>query len=171
MKKRFSLSSLLILLLSSTSYAATDASTDVSVMPEADPICNNTLVCELGSKAEQAFFQGWANGDWSDFQAMLNKDDLIFQFPAGPLKGRTEGKQGYQNMVNWIAHHIESKNRIHKSVRNQRFGLDDWYYFADEAGGTFYGNAYTGSHFIGFRFNNGKIVEYREYVGDLTHWK
>jgi len=135
------------------------------------PSCNNEQVCKLGMAAEEAFFEGWATGDWDMFRDMLKKDDLIFQFPDGPFKGRALGKEGYNNINLWIDHHIEMKNRIHESVRNQRFGIDDWYYFADEAEGHFYGKDYVGSHMIGFRFENGKIVEYREYVGDLTDWK
>ncbi|MDG3086503.1 nuclear transport factor 2 family protein [Vibrio hannami] len=136
-----------------------------------EPVCNNETICELGTQAEQAFFEGFATGDWTGFKQMLNKDDLIFQFPDGPFKGRSVGKQGYDNIITWIDHNVKMENRIHESTRNQRFGVNDWYYFADEAKGTFYDKDYVGSHFIGFRFNNGKIVEYREYVGDLTNWK
>lgn len=148
----------------------------VSVLTEANhavaaPICNNETICALGAKAEQTFFDAWKDGDWSDFRALLKKDDVVFQFPDGPFKGRSEGKDGYDKINQWISHHMEFNNRIHSSKRNLIFGLDDWYYFADEAVGNFYGQPYIGSHFIGFRFKDGKIVEYREYVGDLTHWK
>ncbi|WCP68984.1 nuclear transport factor 2 family protein [Vibrio tubiashii] len=143
----------------------------VSTYASSEPVCNNQQICELGTAAEAAFFAGWATGDWSDFRSMLNQNDLVFQFPDGPFKGRSSGEEGYKNINLWIDHHIETENRIHQSERNLRFGLDDWYYFADEATGYFYGKEYVGSHMIGFRFTDGKIVEYREYVGDLTHWK
>jgi len=136
-----------------------------------EPVCNNEQICELGVAAEDAFFDGWATGDWSDFREMLSNNDVTFQFPDGPFKGRSFGEEGYKNINLWIDHHIEMKNRIHHSKRDLRFGVDDWYYFADEAEGHFYGKDYVGSHMIGFRFDEGKIVEYREYVGDLTHWK
>lgn len=143
----------------------------VNAYANSELICNNAQICELGQNAEQAFFYGWATGDWSDFRAMLKKDDVVFQFPDGPFKGRSVGKKGYENINLWIDHHIEVKNRIHESERNLRFGVGDWYYFADEARGDFYGKEYVGSHMIGFKFQERKIVEYREYVGDLTNWK
>lgn len=160
-------------LFSSIAFFSASAQAGAQVQNHAQAICdqNNTATCQLGELAEQRFYQAWATGDWSEFKQMMNTDHFIFQFPDGPLKGRSKSDEGYGKISEWIAHHIQFKNRIHHSERNIRMAQGDWYFFADEATGTFYGKDYKGSHFIGFRFDEGKMVEFREYVGDLTHWK
>lgn len=116
--------------------------------------------------AVDAFFDGWRTGDWKAFLTLL-ADDFIFQFPAGPQRGRHTGAKGKSRITEWAANHSSAGNRITESTIDLRLYGENWIVICDRGSGKFGGQAYTGLHAIFMRAEGGKIAEFREYFGEL----
>lgn len=63
------------MILSINKYVIAAAISSFTMFAHANtaPSCNNKQVCKLGMAAEEAFFEGWATGDWDMFRDMLKK--------------------------------------------------------------------------------------------------
>lgn len=118
--------------------------------------------------AADAFFAGWSSGDWRPFLDRCD-DDMVFQFPAGPQRGRHEPPHGKPALAAWTEAHREQGNRITRSTVDLELFADDWLVLCDRGSGTIAGAPYTGLHAIFLRANGaGKIVEFREYFGEIA---
>jgi ketosteroid isomerase-like protein len=126
---------------------------------------------DIGSRrildhAVDAFFDGWRTGNWKAFLALL-ADDFIFQFPAGPQRGRYTGAAGKDRITEWAENHSTAGNRITESTIDLRLYCENWIVICDRGSGEFGGRPYTGLHAIFMRIEGGKIAEFREYFGEL----
>jgi ketosteroid isomerase-like protein len=121
-------------------------------------------------QAADYFYAGWANGNWEPFIATLS-DDFIFQFPAGPYAGRHIGAGAKDKLVAWAREHGRAGNRVSKVEMTLRVHAGNWIILNDRGSGVIDGKPYDNLHAIVMRAENGKIVEYREYFGNLTGFK
>jgi ketosteroid isomerase-like protein len=116
------------------------------------------------------FYAGGASGNWEPFIATLS-DDFIFQFPAGPYAGRHIGAGAKDKLVAWAREHGRVGNRVPKVEMTLRVHAGNWIILNDRGSGVIDGKPYDNLHAIVMRAENGKIVEYREYFGNLTGFK
>lgn len=117
--------------------------------------------------ALDAFFAGWSSGNWQPF---LDRCDeaMTFQFPAGEHRGRHHAPDGKRALTAWATAHRENGNRITQSTIDLKLFADDWLIICDRGTGNIAGAPYTGLHAIFMRANGeGKIVEFREYFGEV----
>jgi ketosteroid isomerase-like protein len=128
---------------------------------------SNQLVLD---QAADRFYAGWATGNWEPFIATLS-DDFIFQFPAGPYAGRHVGAGAKDKLAAWAREHGKAGNRVPNVEMTLRVHADDWIILNDRGSGVIDGKPYDNLHAIVMRAKNGKIVEYREYFGNLTGFK
>jgi ketosteroid isomerase-like protein len=120
--------------------------------------------------AADHFYSGWANGNWEPFIAMLS-DDFIFQFPAGPYAGRHVGAGAKDKLVAWAREHGTAGNRVPNVEMTLRVQAGDWIILNDKGTGMIDGKPYSNLHAIFLRAKDGKIVEFREYFGNLAGFK
>jgi ketosteroid isomerase-like protein len=118
-------------------------------------------------RAVANFFAGWATGDWEPYLEML-ADDFVFQFPIGPYRGRHTGAGARQAMIAWAREHGAANNLISQSSIDIRLYDRDWVVVCDRGIGHIGGSPYNGLHAIFMKASGGKIVEYREYMGDIA---
>lgn len=123
---------------------------------------------KTSENACQKFLDGWATGNWQPFLDSLS-ENLIFQYPAGKYRGKHLAPKGKQAMVAWANAHKEQGDRIQITPSLTIF-QDDWMIFTDESVGTYNGEAYEGNEAYFLRVQDGQIVEYREYIGDIVDW-
>lgn len=119
-------------------------------------------------EALDAFFAAWASGDW---QLFLDRCDegMIFQFPIGEQRGRHAAPGGKTALRAWTEKHREEGNRITQSKIDLKLFAEDWLIICDRGSGTIGGSPYSGLHAIFMRANvAGKIIEFREYFGELA---
>lgn len=64
----------------------------------------------------------------------------------------------------------EARDRVDTIRVGLRLYDGDWLVLADQASGTVGGEPYEGRHAIFMQARDGRIVEYREYFGDLIHF-
>jgi ketosteroid isomerase-like protein len=122
------------------------------------------------NQAADRFYTGWATGDWEPFIATLS-DDFIFQFPAGPYAGRHVGAGAKNKLVAWAREHGKAGNRVPNVEITLRVHDKDWIVLNDRGSGVIDGKPYDNLHAIEMKAKNGKIVEFREYFGNLTGFK
>lgn len=118
--------------------------------------------------AVDAFFAGWASGDW---QAFLDRCDeqMIFQFPVGEQRGRHAPPHGKRTLAAWAAAHNAQGNRITESTVDLKLFAADWAIVCDRGSGSIGGAPYTGLHALFMRAGpSGKLVEFREYFGEIA---
>ncbi|GAB3391827.1 nuclear transport factor 2 family protein [Azotobacter armeniacus] len=130
------------------------------------PAASDTNVRAVLDRAVESFFSGWATGDWEPYLAML-ADDFVFQFPIGPYRGRHTGPDAKQKLMAWAREHGTAGNRITQSDVDLQFYDGDWVVVCDRGIGNIGGLPYDGLHAIFMKARGGKIVEYREYMGDI----
>ena len=118
--------------------------------------------------AYQRFRAGWATGNWEPFIEMLT-DDFIFQFPAGPFKGRHQPPEGKRLMTEWARSYAKTGDRIIIQPNIKLF-TDDWGIFCENSSGVEGGLPYKGTEAIFIRVRGDKVIEYREFIGDITDW-
>lgn len=118
--------------------------------------------------AVDAFFAGWASGDWSAFLDGCD-EAMTFQFPVGEQGGRHAAPQGKRALAAWAAAHQRQGNRITESAVDLKLFAGDWVVICDRGSGTIGGTAYTGLHALFMRAGpNGKLMEFREYFGEIA---
>ena len=110
------------------------------------------------------FLNAWTTGDWTPFTSMIS-EDLIFQFPAGPLMGLYMPPVGHQMMMGFAS--SMAHNRMTEIVQGERFFAGDWLVAMFRSKGVINAQPYTGVEAIFLRAAGGKIVEYREYMGEM----
>jgi ketosteroid isomerase-like protein len=113
------------------------------------------------------FYAGWAYGNWEPFLATLS-DDFIFQFPAGPHAGRHVGAVAKQKMIAFVTEHAKAGNRVTNVQMTLRINNGEWIVTNDRGRGVIDGKPYDQLHAIFMRAKDGKIVEFREYFGNLA---
>jgi ketosteroid isomerase-like protein len=118
-------------------------------------------------RAVENFFAGWATGDWEPYLEML-ADDFVFQFPVGPYRGRHTGAKAKRAMMAWAREHAAANNRITQSSIDLRLYDGDWVVVCDRGIGHIGGSPYDGLHAIFMKASGDRIVEYREYMGDIA---
>jgi len=128
----------------------------------------NTQSQQALEYAYQKFLDGWKTRNWQPFFDLLS-DDLIFQYPAGPFKGRHLTPEGKHKLMDWARYHSESGDCI-QAEPTQKIFSNDWGIFCENSTGLYNGKRYDGNEVIFLRIFEGKIVEYREYIGDITGW-
>jgi ketosteroid isomerase-like protein len=115
--------------------------------------------------AMDAFGHAWTSGDWEPFTGMF-ADDFVFEFPAGPHSGRFTGPRAKEMMLAW-RHDHEKNDRITELGENLRLHDGDWVVACFRSTGVLFGKPYFGVVSVMLKLKAGKIVEYREYLGDL----
>ena len=126
---------------------------------------SNKAILDL---AADRFYAGWASGNWEPFFATLDDKDFIFQFRVGPYAGRHVGAGAKDKLVAWAGGHGKAGDRVPNVEMALRVHAGDWIILNDRGRGTIDGKPYDNQHAILMRAQNGKIVEYREYFGNLT---
>jgi hypothetical protein len=117
--------------------------------------------------AVEAFFAGWATGNWKAFLDRCD-DAMTFQFPVGEQRGRHVSPRGKQALVAWTEAHRAQGNRITESLVDLKLFADDWVVVCDRGSGVIGGAPYTGLHALFMRAGpSGRLVEFREYFGEL----
>jgi ketosteroid isomerase-like protein len=116
-------------------------------------------------RAVETFRHAWATGDWKPFTSMF-ADEFIFEFPIGPNFGRHTGSAAREKMMNW-RHMHEVQDRITEFNENLRLYDGNWVVASFRSVGQIQGKPYRGFETILMQVNDGKIVEYREYLGGL----
>jgi ketosteroid isomerase-like protein len=117
--------------------------------------------------AADHFYAGWATGNWVPFIATLG-DDFIFQFPVGPHAGRHTGAAGKEKMIAFVSEHGKAGNRVPNVQMMLRVNDGEWIITNDRGRGMVDGKPYDQLHAIFMRAKDGKIVEFREYFGNLA---
>lgn len=112
------------------------------------------------------FAQGWATGDFEPYLAML-ADEMTFWFPMGPHRGKFSGAAGRQQMIAKCRDHEAAGDRLTFSTPQYVLSDDTSVMFEFEAKGLYAGQPYQGHNAIAFAVQDGKIVGFREYFGDL----
>ncbi|HEY5706394.1 MAG TPA: nuclear transport factor 2 family protein [Terrimicrobiaceae bacterium] len=135
-------------------------------LAQTPPATTDTGSRRILDQAVDAFFDGWRTGNWKAFLALL-ADDFIFQFPAGPQRGRHIGAAGKSRITEWAENHSTAGNRITESTIDLRLYGENWIVICDRGSGRFQGQPYTGLHAIFMRAEGRKIAEFREYFGEL----
>lgn len=131
----------------------------------ADPDTATRLALET---AVDAFFAGWASGDWEAFLDLCD-ERMTFQFPVGEQRGRHAPPHGKQALAAWTAAHRIQGNRITESVVDLKLFCADWVVICDRGNGTIGGAPYTGLHALLLRAGpSGKLIEFREYFGEIA---
>jgi ketosteroid isomerase-like protein len=123
---------------------------------------------KIAELAYQRFRDGWATGNWEPYIEML-ADDFTFQFPAGPFKGRHLPPDGKRLMTEWARGYAKSGDRINIQPNLKLFS-DDWGIFCENGSGIEGGLTYKGTEAIFIRVRGDKVIEYREFIGDITDW-
>jgi ketosteroid isomerase-like protein len=142
-------------LLALTSFSATHAQTTQN--------SNNAVL----DAAADHFYAGWAKGNWEPFIATLS-DDFIFQFPAGPHAGRHIGAGAKDKLIAFVREHGRAGNRVPDVQMTLRVNTGEWIITNDRGRGVIDGKPYDQLHAIFMRAKDGKIVEFREYFGNLA---
>jgi ketosteroid isomerase-like protein len=124
----------------------------------------NTAV--LNAAADH-FYAGWATGNWGPFIATLS-DDFIFQFPSGPHAGRHVGAAAKDKLIAFVSEHGKAGNRVPDVQMTLRVNTGEWIITNDRGRGVIDGKQYDQLHAIFMRAKDGKIVEFREYFGNLA---
>lgn len=136
--------------------------------PAAWGATSDTSVHRALERAVDAFFAGWASGDWTAFLDCCD-ENMTFQFPAGEQRGRHEPPNGKRALTAWTAAHQAQGNRITESVVDLELFASDWVIVCDRGSGTIGGSPYTGLHALLMRAGpTGKLIEFREYFGDIA---
>ncbi|NNG69317.1 nuclear transport factor 2 family protein [Rhizobium laguerreae] len=118
--------------------------------------------------AVDAFFTGWASGDWTAFLDCCD-ETMTFQFPVGEQPGRHGPPDGKQALTAWTAAHQAQGNRITESTVDLKLFAADWVIVCDRGSGTIGGARYTGLHAIFMQAGStGRLVEFREYFGEIA---
>ncbi|MDD5723377.1 MAG: nuclear transport factor 2 family protein [Syntrophales bacterium] len=115
--------------------------------------------------AIDAFYSAWTTGDWEPFFATF-ADDIVFQFPIGPSRGRYTGSEAKKKMMAWRRTH-EAHDRIPHIEEDLRLYDSDWVVVCTHSVGNIGGKEYNGLESVFMRASGGKIVEYREYLGNI----
>jgi ketosteroid isomerase-like protein len=145
------------LLASSFSHTAQAQTPDIS---------NKTVLDQSADR----FYAGWATGNWQPFFETLS-DDFIFQFPAGPYAGRHTGAGAKDKLIAWASAHGKAGDRVPNVEMTLRLHAEDWIILNDRGTGLIDGKPYDNLHAILMRAKNGKIVEFREYFGNLAGFR
>lgn len=119
----------------------------------------------VGDKTRALFYQAWQTGDWDAFVAMIDKDDFTFQFPAGPFGGVFKGQEAIEKFHAFVAANIQGKNRVISYSIHFALADKDMYAFTDYFKGVFWGQELEGENGFFWKIKNGKIIEFREYMG------
>ena len=116
----------------------------------------------------EAFFAGWASGDWSTFLDRCD-ETMTFQFPVGEQRGRHGPPHGKRALAAWTAAHKAQGNRITESIVDLKLFASDWIIICDRGSGMIGGGPYTGLHALFMRAGpTGRLIEFREYFGDIA---
>jgi ketosteroid isomerase-like protein len=124
----------------------------------------NTVVLDT---AADHFYAGWATGSWEPFIATLS-DGFIFQFPVGPFAGRHIGAGAKDKLIAFVRGHGTAGNRVPDVQMTLRVNNGEWIITNDRGRGVVDGKPYDQLHAIFMRAKDGKIVEFREYFGNLA---
>jgi ketosteroid isomerase-like protein len=155
-KNLFAMFSMALALLLPSSFIS-------SAHAQTAPVSNKVIL----DQAADHFYAGWANGNWEPFIATLS-DDFIFQFPAGPYAGRHIGGGAKDKLVAFVREHGKAGNRVPDVQMTLRVNNGEWIITNDRGRGVIDGKPYDQLHAIFMRAKDGKIVEFREYFGNLT---
>jgi ketosteroid isomerase-like protein len=81
------------------------------------------------------------------------------------------GEGAKDKLVAWAREHGTADNRVPDVEITLRVYDQDWIILNDRGSGTIDGKLYDNLHAIEMKAKNGKIVEFREYFGNLTGFK
>lgn len=124
---------------------------------------------EARATAELAFDHLCTAGETGDWQPLLEmlSDEFEFLFPAGALRGKHTGLEGKGKFLQWVQKRASSRSR---KTTDLKLFSEDWAVFCvDVIGDDSLG--YFETHVaLFFRVNGGRVVAYREYIGDISAW-
>ena len=117
-------------------------------------------------QAFDLFAQGWESGDFEPYIALL-ADEMNFWFPTGTHRGKFSGVAGREEMIAKCNDHTQAGDRLtlHPPQYVSSDGRSVIFEFDSE--GLYGGQPYKGHNAIAFEVEDGKIVGFREYFGDL----
>lgn len=133
---------------------------ETTTISSSDKTDRNTL-----DRALDAFYDGWENGNWDRFIGMLS-DDLTFQFPIAPFRGRHKGKSAKQKVLGWARSHLNDNIRINNE--NLRIYDGPWVSVCIHTAGIMKNKPFDGLLAFFMKASNGQITEIREYCGDIS---
>lgn len=111
------------------------------------------------------FCRGFTNGEWDPFFELVS-DEVDFYWPTNPGAGRFNGADGRAAME-------ERFRRFGGALRMTdinviaRSEIGDTVIYEDESSGDMAGTPYHARHCIFFTLQDGRVVGYREYTGDV----
>jgi ketosteroid isomerase-like protein len=117
-------------------------------------------------RAVALFDQAWKQGDWQPFIDQF-ADEFVFEFPAGEKAGRWHGAEAVAKRDAWRQTH-EPSDRIVDTGEDLRLYDGHWIVVCDHGKGTLGGRNYQGTETVMMKVDDeGRIVEYREFLGGL----
>ncbi|MEO0535239.1 MAG: nuclear transport factor 2 family protein [Cyanobacteria bacterium P01_A01_bin.123] len=117
-------------------------------------------------KAFDLFAQGWINGDFNPYIDLL-ADEMTFWFPMGKHRGKFSGVEGRQQMIAKCRDHEAAGDRLTFHPPNYVLTDGTSVIFEFESEGLYGGEPYKGHNAIAFEIQDGKVIGFREYFGDL----
>lgn len=148
---------------STTSELAPDASPQTA---SDDSQAEESQVRETALRAYNAWAQGFVDGDFSGYLAMLSPS-FEFSYPLGEHGGLYTGSEGYQHMVDKANEHAEQGTRLTMEPPSGVFVDGDRVAFLFESHGTFGEYEYRAHNMIVFGVSEGRITAFREFFGDV----
>ncbi len=120
---------------------------------------NENQVLSTAHAAFQKFQSGWANGDFTDYLAMI-AEDFEFAFPMGDNRGVFTGRDGHDKMI--AKCRADSKMRLTIS-EPRTVGIDrQTVIFEFESAGKFGATDFHGRNIIVLSVDGAKICGFRE---------
>ena len=117
-------------------------------------------------KAFDLFAQGWTTGNFDPYIALL-ADEMTFWFPVGTHRGKFEGVAGRQQMIAKCRDHEAAGDRLTLHAPDYVSTDGTSVIFEFESDGLYGGKPYKGHNAIAFEIQDGKVIGFREYFGDL----
>lgn len=123
---------------------------------------------EIAARAFAAWEKGESSGDYDDFKLLLGAAEFeIFSHPLAPARGTFRGSDALAKMRELIAGREKTPNALRFSNVSIAAGEEVFVFQFDSEGTVAGGFVYRGWNAIALTIKNGKIVGFREYVGDL----
>jgi ketosteroid isomerase-like protein len=122
---------------------------------------------EVAQWAFDAWQAGESSGDYSKFRALLADDFEIFSHPITPDRGVVKGTEAKKRLLKLIEDRRAKPNQLRFSnVRVFQSGREFVFQFDSEGkiAGSF---PYRGWNTVALTIADGKVVGFREYLGDV----
>ncbi len=119
--------------------------------------------------AKQAFAaweKGENSGDYSDFKRLISPNFAFYSHPLQPSRGVSKGKEALSQMNELIKAREKTPNNLKFSNVVVSFG-GSTFIFQFDSEGKVGANDYKGWNVIALTIENGKVIGFREYFGDI----